>query len=69
MIRTFPAIGPDPRRPRLAPRARSLSEAAAFPFLRYTADDSDIRNPRLSLLYYISHFLEHCRNYLPFNYL
>jgi hypothetical protein len=28
--------------PRLAPRARSLSEAAAFPFSRYTADNSDI---------------------------
>jgi hypothetical protein len=36
-------IGPDLRRPRLAPRAQSLSEATAFPFSRYTTDDSDIR--------------------------
>jgi hypothetical protein len=29
--------------PQLAPRAQSLSEAVAFPFSRYTTDDSDIR--------------------------
>jgi hypothetical protein len=29
--------------PPMAPRARSLSEAVAFPFSHYTADDSDIR--------------------------